>query len=85
MTKPLQADRIIANVPSAPLCDQKFQLTVAFLHATQVLMELHNQQTKAVIDGDPDFERFDDLIHVAREDKDGAKYALIAHLGEHRC
>ena len=48
-------------------------------------MELQNQQTQAVIEQDPDFSRFDDLIHIAREIKDQAKYALIAHIDEHHC
>jgi hypothetical protein len=48
-------------------------------------MELQNQQTQAVIDQDPDFARFDDLIYTARKKKDQSKYALIAHAGEHRC
>ncbi len=82
MTKPLQGNRAGTNIPA---CQEKFGLSVAFLKATQVLMEFHNQQTRAVINEDPDFERFDDLIHVAREDKDRAKYALIAHVAEHNC
>jgi hypothetical protein len=48
-------------------------------------MELQNQQTQAVIDQDSDFSRFDDLIHMAREKKDQAKYALISHIDEHHC
>jgi len=48
-------------------------------------MELQNRQTQAVIDQDADFSRFDDLIHIAREKKDAAKYALIAHTNEHHC
>jgi hypothetical protein len=48
-------------------------------------MELQNQQIRAVIDLDPDFARFDDLIHVAREKKDQVKYELIAHTSEHGC
>jgi hypothetical protein len=48
-------------------------------------MDLQNQQTQAVIDQDIDFSRFDDLIHMAREKKDHAKYALIAHVENHRC
>jgi hypothetical protein len=48
-------------------------------------MELQNQQTQAVIDQDPDFSRFDDLIHMAREKKDRVKYALIHHTSEHQC
>jgi len=48
-------------------------------------MNLQNQQTQAVIDQDPEFSRFDDLIHLAREKKDQAKYALIAHVDVHHC
>jgi hypothetical protein len=53
--------------------------------ASHEFMELNTQQTKAVIEQDPDFCRFDDLIHMARDLKDRAKYALIAHIEEHQC
>jgi hypothetical protein len=48
-------------------------------------MDLQNQQTQAVIDQDPEFSRFDALIHMAQEEKDQAKYALIAHVDHHHC
>jgi hypothetical protein len=48
-------------------------------------MALHVQQTQALIDGDPEFSRFDVLIHEASEQKELAKYALIAHIESHHC
>ena len=68
-----------------PFCETKQGLIRDFTAANHALMELQNQQTQAVIDQDPDFSRFDDVIHIARELKDQAKYALIAHIDEHHC
>ena len=56
-----------------------------FLESKHVLMDMQNLQTQAVIDQDPEFSRFDDLIHMAREKKDQAKYALISHVEQHHC
>lgn len=66
-------------------CEQKQELVNEFVEASRVFMELQSQQTQAVIDGDADFSRFDDLIHMARERKDIAKYSLIAHMEDHCC
>jgi len=71
--------------PGVPFCNTKQRLIGEFTAANHALMELQNQQTQAVIDQDPDFARFDDLIHMAREIKDKAKYALIAHVDDHHC
>ena len=48
-------------------------------------MDLHSMQMEGIIRNEPDFTRFDDLIHMAREKKEQAKYALIAHLETHNC
>jgi hypothetical protein len=74
-----------SDFPSAPFCAAKHHLIEDFLASNHVLMDLQNQQTQAVIDQDLEFSRFDDLIHMAREKKDHAKYALIAHVENHRC
>jgi hypothetical protein len=66
-------------------CEQRRRLSEEFLETNRVLMDLHSQQTQAVIDNDHEFSRFDDLIHLAREKKDQAKYALIAHIEKHHC
>ena len=71
--------------PEILFCKTKYRLIGDFIAANHELMELQNQQTQAVIDHDPDFSRFDDLIHFAREIKDESKYALIAHTSEHHC
>jgi hypothetical protein len=66
-------------------CEDRQRLIGEFTAANHALMELQNRQIRAVIDLDPDFARFDDLIHVAREKKDQVKYELIAHTSEHGC
>ena len=73
------------NHPPAPPCEEKHRLIEEFLASNHVLMDLQNQQVQAVIDQDPEFARFDDLIHMARETKDRAKYALMAHVEVHQC
>jgi hypothetical protein len=66
-------------------CAEKTRLQDAFLKTMRELMALQTQQTQALIDGDPDFSRFDVLIHLAGEQKDLAKYALISHIETHGC
>jgi hypothetical protein len=73
------------DLTPTPFCEEKRRLIEEFLELNHVLMNLQNQQTQAVINQDPEFSRFDDLIHLARENKDQAKYALIAHVDEHHC
>jgi hypothetical protein len=68
-----------------PRCEDRRRLTEQFLISAHTLTDLQNQQVEAVINHDPEFSRFDDLIHMARQEKDQAKYALIAHLESHRC
>ena len=66
-------------------CEQKKHLQDDFLEATHELNVLLNQQLQAVIDGDPDFGRFDLLLHLAQEKKQQAKYRWIGHVDSHRC
>ena len=67
------------------LCSEKVRLMNDFLEAIRELGLLQNEQAKAVIEGDPEFSRFDLLIHVANERKDHAKYAWMLHVQDHRC
>jgi hypothetical protein len=71
--------------PEAWFCPEKHRLTDLFLSAVQELLDQQNRQTAAVIAGDPDFSRFDVLIHQAGERKDQAKYALLSHVEDHGC
>ena len=74
-----------SNQSQIDFCEEKQRLIGEFVAASRELTELQAQQTRVVIEGDSDFARFDDLLHVAREKKDRAKYRLIAHVEEHKC
>jgi hypothetical protein len=73
------------NSSKIPYCEERHRLTDALLDSIREFTELQAQQTQAIIEGDRDFARFDDLIHMARTAKDEAKYALLAHVEEHHC
>ena len=66
-------------------CEKKLQLMEEFLAAATDLVTTHNEQVRALIEDDPEFGRFDLLIHDATERKRAAKYAYMAHLEEHGC
>ena len=67
------------------LCEEKLRLMEGFLAAAADLVARHNAHAKAVIDGDPDSNRFDQLIKRANERKKKAKHEYIEHLRKHRC
>jgi len=46
---------------------------------------LHEEQFQSIVGGDLDSSRFDDLIHMALERKQKAKYAYLKHLDTHGC
>ena len=69
----------------AGFCEEKLKLMEDFLAAATDLVTAHNEQVKALIEDDPDFNRFDLLIHHATERKRKAKYAYLAHLEKHGC
>jgi hypothetical protein len=66
-------------------CKEKRRLLDEFLEAIHEMTALQTEQTQAVIEGDPDFSRFDVLLHLAQEKKEKAKYAWIAHVESHHC
>jgi hypothetical protein len=66
-------------------CEEKLRLMEEFLAAATDLVSVHNDQVKALIQDDPDFSRFDLLIHLANERKRLAKYNYMVHLEKHRC
>lgn len=66
-------------------CEEKLRLMEDFLAAATDLVSAHNEQVQALIDNDPEFSRFDLLIHLAAERKRKAKYAYMAHLELHGC
>ena len=66
-------------------CEEKLRLMEEFLSAATDLVSAHNEQVQALIENDPEFSRFDLLIHLAAERKRKAKYAYMAHLEHHGC
>jgi hypothetical protein len=66
-------------------CEEKLRLVEDFLSAATDLVTAHSEQVKAVTEDDPDFNRFDLLIHIATERKRKAKYAYLVHLEQHGC
>ena len=66
-------------------CHEARALLGAFSEAIREVIRLHEEQFQAVIQGDEDSGRFDDLIHIANERKREAKYAYLHHLEVHRC
>ncbi len=74
-----------ARFPDIAACEGRNGLRQELLTAIHELVEIQKQQTQAVINEDPDFARFDILLHMARERKEAAKYAYIAHVESHRC
>ncbi len=74
-----------SRIPQIAFCREKARLAARFLDAVRELTAIQQRQTQAVIDGDPDFARFDEALHLAHENKDAAKYAWIAHVEQHGC
>jgi hypothetical protein len=66
-------------------CEQHDRLLEDFGGAVRELLELHEQQWLAIVDGDDDSPRFDILIHMANEKKQWAKYAYLRHVETHGC
>jgi hypothetical protein len=78
-----------AAKPSPPksliYCEESRRLLEAFGSNVQALLLLHEQQFVAIINSDPDCDRFDLLIHMANEEKQQAKYTYLHHLETHGC
>ena len=71
--------------PDIAFCKEKFELLSSLVDAIHELNALQNEQTQAIINEDPDFGRFDILLHLAQEKKETAKYRWIAHVEAHGC
>jgi len=74
-----------AQAPHGHGCAEHARRLEDFGLAVRELLELHEQQWLAIIDGDHDSCRFDVLIHVANEKKQAAKYAYLRHVEAHGC
>jgi len=75
----------LAAVPEIGFCEEKNRLQENFLQAIRDFNVLLEQQTRAVIVGDEDFNRFDLLLHAAQDEKERAKYLWMMHVDSHGC
>jgi|HubBroStandDraft_1064217.scaffolds.fasta_scaffold04976_6 chemotaxis family two-component system response regulator Rcp1 len=66
-------------------CEEHNRLLDEFGVAVREIIDLHEQQFLAIVEGDIDCHRFDLLIHMANEKKQLAKYAYLRHVEEHGC
>jgi hypothetical protein len=66
-------------------CKEAKELLDAFAQAIRELIALHEDQFQALVAGDTDSQRFEDLIHMANQRKHQAKYAYVHHLETHFC
>lgn len=66
-------------------CEEAKHLLNGFGEAVQDLVRLHEEQFQSILGGELDSTRFDDLIHMANERKQEAKYAYLNHLETHGC
>jgi len=71
--------------PTMGFCEEKNRLLDDFLKAIRQLVEIQEQQTRAVIEGDSDFSRFDSILHAAQEEKERVKYLWMVHVESHGC
>ena len=74
-----------ALIPDIGYCAEKNRLMRQFVDAIHDLGTLQSQQANALIGNDPDFGRFDQLLHEANEKKDRIKYSWLAHVDQHGC
>ena len=66
-------------------CGEARRLLDALADAIHELIQVHERQFNAIIQGDMDCARFDLSIVEANQAKYAAKYAYLDHLEEHRC
>ena len=72
-------------VPRKSGCEEHNRLLDDFGASIRELIDLHEQQFLAIVEGDSECHRFDLLIHMANERKQMAKYAYLRHVEEHGC
>lgn len=66
-------------------CAEHARLLGDLAGASKELVQFHEQQFVAIVQGDRECHRFDLLIHMANEKKQHAKYAYLRHVEEHGC
>ena len=84
----MSIDESVAGVSASSvslLCEEHRWRMEDFADAVRELLTLHEQQFQVIVQGDPECNRFDLLIHMANEKKQQAKYAYLRHVESHGC
>jgi hypothetical protein len=66
-------------------CKDEVRFMEEFAVAVKELIKIHEEQFQALIQNDPESNRFDLLIHMANERKQQAKYNYLSHVESHGC
>jgi hypothetical protein len=66
-------------------CGEKQRLMQELLGSIRELLDMQEQQLKAVVSKDPEFARFDILLEMANVRKRAAKYRYLRHVESHEC
>jgi len=74
-----------ADLTARSDCEEQHYLMEQFAFTVRELVNLHEQQFQAIVQGDLESNRFDLLIHMANEKKQSAKYAYLRHVESHGC
>ncbi len=77
--------RKTGTAPRKSGCEEHARLLDNFGVAVRELIDFHEQQFLAIVEGDSECSRFDLLIHLANENKQLAKYAYLRHVEAHGC
>jgi hypothetical protein len=83
MTKPDNGKP--ASPKAVAYCEEARRLLDIFGQTVKDLVQLHELQFLAIVEGDPECSRFDVLIHMANERKMTAKYEYLHHVEVHGC
>ncbi len=82
-SEPAVAER--TEIPVIGFCTEKHRLLTRFVDAVKEIGRLQQEQIRSVLGGEPDFDRFEELLHRASQRKDAVKYALLVHCESHQC
>ena len=66
-------------------CEENERLLDVFAEAVHELVIFQEQHFIALVNSDPDAERYELLIYMAGEKRQAAKYTYLNHLEEHGC
>ena len=71
-----ESDHVL-NTARGIVCEDYRRLLDDFAAAIHELVQLHQQQLRAIMEGDTEGNRFDLLIHMANAKKQDAKYGIV--------